>query len=139
MKKKPLLREIADRIASGSEILEAKKIEKEQKKKDEKKKLSLLKQGKDLRLRAMRTLKNGGQCNFFFFFTKLDLQVGAVWKFSFSTGATEDNDESVGQGDAPGENESNSDDNKILDVDDSEKEKDVDTSKADNPPKAKSK
>ena len=58
--KKTLLRELADRIAAGSEILEAKKVEREQKKKDEKKKLSLLKQGKDIRLRAMRTLKDGG-------------------------------------------------------------------------------
>ena len=52
-----LLREIADLIEAGMEIIEAKRKERQQRNKDAKKKLMLQKKGKDLCLWAMQALQ----------------------------------------------------------------------------------
>ena len=54
-----LLSEISDLLVAGQDIIAEKRLEKKQKAKDAKKRIALLKKGKDLRLRAMRRLGEG--------------------------------------------------------------------------------
>ena len=52
-----LLQEILDLMEAGVEIVNQKKADKKAAEKEAKKKISLLKSGKDIRLKAMQTLK----------------------------------------------------------------------------------